>query len=800
MMLATLFIGVGTASAATDNVAMTVPNIGTSTSGTDTAVLGTLKITETDAGAGSIVKGQQITINLPTGVEYNTPVSTSATGDTLNAYVTSNNYDLTVKSASNKSMTVIVGDKSGSYSSANKTYLKFYFGGNTDTALTTHPEYSAVTLDGPDADVAVTVYAPNSGITEGKVIVAKSSSSGTTATVLDDSTISNSKGTQLVGTLRIAENRANSIVAGDTIKIVAPDDVDFADPIMSGTGTGAYATSTVKYGSDSDATKNVKSYFSGTWGETQFDKMNTPITLKNGKTATATFGIKSNSDNRSEMDITVIPTASGETPGFVDVYLYVNVNDSDLTGPLTFKVKGDDVTNQDVTIGTIGDYKISVTAKGDPKTVKAGATDQEIQDMTIKELLKGSFLTNRSVIVELPDYAHWYENPSLSLEKGTSMLTEGDENPKTDDNQRHKVTFNVNSSASTTKTEYTLKDMKVFLDADAPAGDLTVKVSGDGVGGEDYSVVLAKVVKPVAVSATPTDVKLGVTAQPAGDLTITEAAAGMLKYKVTELGNDWSKTTLDINGDANNSSTSTDQTKTANLIVGLPDGVTFDSTPTVTVTTGDLKVKEGSVKLTNDDQYLQIPIDKTSTVASTIKVTGIKLTVNRTVPEGAINAKLFGNAVDQTEDSDKNCYDAVDKAAIATAVTPADQTASYTSSFVIGASTYTVNGQTVNAVAPSYIKNSRTYLAIRDVAHALGIVDSNVLWDGTKHTVTLIKGDKVVQMTVGSTTLTVNGAAVTMDVAPEITASRTFLPAAWLAQAFGSTATFDAATQTVTIK
>ena len=68
----------------------------------------------------------------------------------------------------------------------------------------------------------------------------------------------------------------------------------------------------------------------------------------------------------------------------------------------------------------------------------------------------------------------------------------------------------------------------------------------------------------------------------------------------------------------------------------------------------------------------------------------------------------------------------------------------------------------------SYIKDNRTYLAIRDIGAACGIDQSNIIWDGSKNTVTLMKGDKVVQMTIGSKTLLINGAAVTMDVAPEV--------------------------------
>ncbi len=123
-----------------------------------------------------------------------------------------------------------------------------------------------------------------------------------------------------------------------------------------------------------------------------------------------------------------------------------------------------------------------------------------------------------------------------------------------------------------------------------------------------------------------------------------------------------------------------------------------------------------------------------------------------------------------------------------------------TASFVIGASTYTLNGESALVVAPPYIKDGRTYLAVRDIGAALGIEQSNIVWDAAKGTVTMT-GDKVVQLTIGSNIILINGAAKTMDVAPEIgPGERCMLPAALIAQEFGETATWDAATQTVNIK
>ncbi len=64
-----------------------------------------------------------------------------------------------------------------------------------------------------------------------------------------------------------------------------------------------------------------------------------------------------------------------------------------------------------------------------------------------------------------------------------------------------------------------------------------------------------------------------------------------------------------------------------------------------------------------------------------------------------------------------------------------------------------------------------------------------------------MKGDKVVQLKVGSTTMLVNGAAVTMDAAPQnVDPGYVCLPIRFVAQAIGANFDWDAATQQVSIE
>ena len=54
-------------------------------------------------------------------------------------------------------------------------------------------------------------------------------------------------------------------------------------------------------------------------------------------------------------------------------------------------------------------------------------------------------------------------------------------------------------------------------------------------------------------------------------------------------------------------------------------------------------------------------------------------------------------------------------------------------------------------------------------------------------------------MTIGSTTMNVGGATITMDVAPEIVNGRCCLPISWVAMALNANCQWDATAQTVTV-
>lgn len=116
--------------------------------------------------------------------------------------------------------------------------------------------------------------------------------------------------------------------------------------------------------------------------------------------------------------------------------------------------------------------------------------------------------------------------------------------------------------------------------------------------------------------------------------------------------------------------------------------------------------------------------------------------------------------------------------------------------FTVGSNKITVNEKKAMSMAP-YIKDDRTYVPLKTVAQALNISEENILWNAEDQSVVLVKGDRVVKVTVRSETMLINGVPFIMDVAPELISGEVTLPVRWVAQALGASVTFDATTLSV---
>jgi hypothetical protein len=542
----------------------------------------------------------------------------------------------------------------------------------------------------------------------------------------------------------------------------------------------------------------------------------------------ANLTITTNNNDGREMDIyESSPSASAQ---FFKIPAGVSVDEATAqTGNITVVLAGQTSANvSSLVVGSYGQFGLTCDAAGTPPTITAGVQGSTIGEFEVKEGIPGSILYGRTITLTLPTNVAWSEYPTLDTNLSTNIgsgasafnywQVEG-----TSDNQIQctvggTVTSGSPTSGQSSPGDFFLKNMEVTPAVDF-SGPIVATVGGsEGLTG---TVTLGTVASGVALSSASTpDVQIGTAAQILGDITITEKAAGNVASTLYYTGIESAPNTSDYQL----AETLPGETGTTYLDIVAPVGVTFDTTPTVTVTSGNLQLGTATTgtgmviagtTTAGNQGVIQIPIDGSSTTVSTIKVAAPSVTIDRTVPEGPITFKVEGTAVDQTQlpgtsssviGSDGYTYTQVfpndttaGQVAVANVTTGVTNQVYGNAVFTIGKTSYTLNGNTVSMDVAPYIKDSRTFLPVRYVANALGVADSNIMYDPTTQKVTIIKGSMVVQLTIGSTTMLLNGATITMDTAPEITSSRTCLPVAWVAQALGASVQWNATAQTATV-
>lgn len=121
------------------------------------------------------------------------------------------------------------------------------------------------------------------------------------------------------------------------------------------------------------------------------------------------------------------------------------------------------------------------------------------------------------------------------------------------------------------------------------------------------------------------------------------------------------------------------------------------------------------------------------------------------------------------------------------------------SAFVLDEYSYSVNG-IANAmdVAP-FARDNRSFVPLRYLAHGLGIAEEGIAWDASSSTATLSASGIQVSLQAGSSSLVVNGQISSMDVETAADSGRLFIPARFVAEAFGGRVEWHPDSKTVMI-
>ncbi|WP_025717593.1 copper amine oxidase N-terminal domain-containing protein [Paenibacillus sp. 1-18] len=583
-----------------------------------------------------------------------------------------------------------------------------------------------------------------------------------------------------------------SIDASSTSGLTSGE-VAIANVVSSGQ-VSLSALDTVSNTDNFTATLKVKEQTAASLANNNNIKLKLPSGFKWNAPSTATilYGDLAPSDVDYKVDgdtltVSLKKVSSKETTFNLPISFYVDDETNAKEGDITATISGNTTTDvSSLVVGSYGQIGGGVSV-ATPTTILAGHDEQKIGDIVIKEKVAHSFVSGRTVTLRLPEGARWQStfdsnNPGENF-VGSFENTNGMGNVKvsyTDSDKRTlRLTFN-NPSSTTDPGTLKLKNVEVATQPGF-SGDLNVEVAGSqGLSG-NVKVATVKQAVTLAAASKPT-LTIGLGDQQVGDITITEAAKEAFVKK------DGSR----------------------EVILELPTGVRFASTPDVKVTAGDVKVKSVSTDTygESDKGRLSFYIDSESATPSTITISAPKLTVDRTVAQGDIVAKLKGSAVSYTAykgatDNTQNWKDnntAAAEVAIATVGTPAPGATKTKATFTLGSTSYTVNGESKTADVAAYAQNGRTYLPVRYAAEALGVSPQNILFDKATSTVTLIKGNTVAQIKLNTNLLTVNGTVIRMDVKAVTNKNRTVLPIYWVGRALDAAVNYDATAKTVTVE
>ena len=364
--------------------------------------------------------------------------------------------------------------------------------------------------------------------------------------------------------------------------------------------------------------------------------------------------------------------------------------------------------------------------------------------------------------------------------------------------------YSKNKTSESKKTDL---DVKFILNA-APtfSGDVNVTLGGQF---DDVSLKVATVKAPYTVAAKTSEVLIDYRYVPVNDIVITEAEEGILEED--------------------------------DEIILAVEKMDFEDAGKVEVTEGDIDVDvDVDVDFDYDDYdwldknkaYLSVTVNDESTEASTIVISGLELYLDRTLPVGGYALQNVGAAnilwenSSTTKDVGFQPYDAdaveatgekaksltypayfkykevtVNDSYVDVITSARDQDDSTTNRKIIitvGASTMAVGTETVNLDAPAYINSENyTMLPVRAISEAFG---ATVNWDAASRTVTVLSGQRIISMTIGSRTMYINGTPVAMNTTAAIVNDRTFIPVRDLANSLGISAiNWTEASGTVTL-
>jgi len=135
------------------------------------------------------------------------------------------------------------------------------------------------------------------------------------------------------------------------------------------------------------------------------------------------------------------------------------------------------------------------------------------------------------------------------------------------------------------------------------------------------------------------------------------------------------------------------------------------------------------------------------------------------------------------------------------AFAPPALASSHNAVFTVGQTTYVLDGVAQQMDAAPYLQQpeNRVLVPVRYLGYAIGLTDNDIVWDQSNQMALLSLNNTTVVLTPKSKTYYVNGQPQQMDTVPVLKNGRLYLPARYVAEAFGYAVSWDQATSSVVI-
>ena len=639
-----------------------------------------------------------------------------------------------------------------------------------------------ITLDSTSVGKKATISVEGDMVTADDLVFAEVKDTGIKATLKKVAEVAEEETTPLERELKI-ESNVGKFVGGQQFEIKVSSGFELSFPAqLNGSGY------TIEKGSDDD---RVIVTVSGTKNQEVTDT----ITI-----------------NKADLIIDAADAKVGAV-----AKLTVKALKDNAEGSKTFKATADaveaaKVVGDKVTMSVDEDEDLPVIYSG-VNTDNYGITDDsdhKALEVTLKESVKEALDTKKPFTLTLPEGVY-ATDVDVSVDTLGGIAASGDaiENLFKDAYKKgEQETFEFKRNAFTKSNDAFEFSFKMTLIAEPTfEGDVVLTLEGDGFDGKQ-EVKIAKFVKPYTVEASQNNLIIDYrnTKVPT-NVVVKEAEAGL-----------WDKDKMDF------------------IFNIEKDKMDFENDVTFTVDDkSGMEVK--AVKGT--DMGFKVT-DESENTAATVTLSYISLYMARDLAAGAYNLELYTTATQKMLTGDKlftndtvkeheNGYYVADyidmdysgastgynadkwedktytvKEGFVNIVTAGkDKDNTFTTKVVVPVGEkYLIAGEEQVALdVPAYISaEGYTMLPVRAVATALGINNSNVIWNQATKTVTIMYGQRIITMVAGQKVITVNGNTIPASATVQIKDGRTFLPMRDLATALNvADITWDAATKTATM-